>query len=239
MIYDIAIIGGTLPSLISSIKLSEKLKVCIIDINQEIGFPTNFPGIIENEKLLDEFLSEKEKLYIKKNKYGYGLRSEWLMKYLTHNAAKNGVDILNRTKVSNIFYDELFNIEVIGGGPKNNTINSKIILDETDRIYLAPGDKEHTIPKLNKLIVSFEVLQKEYFVGTIPILYSNNISDYILKIDRDDELTEFWFDQEPSKEINWIEVKNCLSFSNLEDLSIDKHVEMSNNIVESIMKLFT
>ena len=84
-----------------------------------------------------------------------------------------------------------------------------------------------------------EVLQKEYFVGTIPILYSNNISDYILKIDRDDELTEFWFDQEPSKEINWIEVKNCLSFSNLEDLSIDKHVEMSNNIVESILKLFT
>ena len=60
MIYDIAIIGGTLPSLISSIKLSEKLKVCIIDINQEIGFPTNFPGIIENEKLLDEFLPEKK-----------------------------------------------------------------------------------------------------------------------------------------------------------------------------------
>ena len=96
-------------------------------------------------------MNEKDKLYVKKNHSGFGLRSEWLMKYLTHAAAKHGVDILNRTRVSNIFYENFFNIELIGGGPKNQTIKSKIIIDETERIYLPPGDKKHTI--FNNIIV--------------------------------------------------------------------------------------
>ena len=128
--YDVVIIGGTLSGLFTSINLSKSFKICIIDINQEIGFPTNFPGIINNPILLDNFLTEKDKLYLKENELGLGLRSEWLMKYLTHNAARNGVDILNRTRVLNIFFDDYFNIELIGAGPQNHFISSKIIIDE-------------------------------------------------------------------------------------------------------------
>tara|TARA_B100000579_G_C22820506_1_gene850340 strand:+ start:396 stop:1112 length:717 start_codon:yes stop_codon:yes gene_type:complete len=237
--YDIAIIGGTLPSLISSIRLSNDHKICIIDINQEIGFPTNFPGFIKNQKLLDEFLNEKDKLYVKKNHSGFGLRSEWLMKYLTHTAARHGVDILNRTRVSNVFYENFFNIELIGGGPKNQTIKSKIIIDETERIYLPPGDKKHTLLKNHKLILSINEEQKEYFVGTIPYSKSQNISNYRLKIDRDDELTEFWFDQKPLVDINWIEIKNSLSFSNSEYLNIDKYIQLSNDIIKLSLKILT
>ena len=81
--YDVVIIGGTLSGLFTSIHLSKSFKVCIVDINQEIGFPTNFPGIINNPMLLDKFLTEKDKLYLKENELGLGLRSEWLMKYLS------------------------------------------------------------------------------------------------------------------------------------------------------------
>ncbi len=237
--YDIAIIGGTLPSLLSSIRLSKNYKICIMDINQEIGFPTNFPGFIKNQKLLDEFLVEKDKLYIKENHFGFGLRSEWLMKYLTHTAAKNGVDILNRTRVSNVFYENVFNIELIGGGPKNQTINSRIIVDETERIHLPPGDKKHTIVKNHEFILSIYEEQQEYFVGTIPYSKSYNLTNYKLKIDRDDELTEFWFDQKPLTDINWIETKKCFSFSNLDSLNIDKYIQLSNDIVELTLKMLT
>ena len=219
--YDIVIIGGTLPGLISSIKLSKNFRVCIIDLNQEIGFPTNFPGLIENQDLLNELLDSKDKLYLKQNELGFGLRSEWLMKYLTHNAARNGVDILNRTRVSNLFYDKNFSIELVGGGPKNKIISSKIIIDETERTYSAPGDKIHNISNDNQFIISVNESQKQYFVGTIPSLNHQNITNCVLKIERDDQLTELWFDQEPEININWIEVKKCYSFSNPKFLNVD------------------
>ena len=66
--YDITIIDGTLTGLFSSINLSNNCKVCIIDLNQEIGFPTNFPGLIENIDILDVFVKEKDKLYLQENK---------------------------------------------------------------------------------------------------------------------------------------------------------------------------
>jgi len=237
--YDIVIIGGTLTGLFSSINLSNNYKVCIIDLNQEIGFPTNFPGLIENIDILDDFVKEKDKLYLKQNKSGFGLRSEWLMKYLTHNAAKNGVDILNRTRVSNIFYDDNFSIELIGAGPQNPIIFSKIIIDETERTYSAPGDKEHRISNENELIISIKEQQKEFFVGTIPFSNSKNISNYKLKIDRSDGLTEFWFENEPQLEINWIETKKCSTFSNPKFMKIDRHVEISKQIIETISNILT
>ena len=122
--YDIAIIGGSLSGLISAIRLSEFHKICIIDINQEIGFPTNFPGLSKDIKPIQKILSEEDlsNLYLKENNIGWGMRSEWLVKYLTQLSAKKGVDILNRTRVSNVFFENQFNIEVIGGGPKNNII---------------------------------------------------------------------------------------------------------------------
>ena len=232
--YDIVIIGGTLPGLISSIKLSKKFRVCIIDLNQEIGFPTNFPGLIENQDLLNELLDSKDKLYLKQNELGFGLRSEWLMKYLTHNAARKGVDILNRTRVSNLFYNKNFSIELIGGGPQNQIISSKIIIDETERTYSAPGDKIHNFSNDNQFIISVNESQKQYFVGTIPSLNYQNITNCVLKIERDDELTELWFDQEPELNINWIEVKKCYSFSNPKFLNVDKYVEISNEIIEKL-----
>ena len=144
--YDIAIIGGSLSGLISAIRLSEFHKVCIIDINQEIGFPTNFPGISKDVKMIKEILFEEDisNLYLKENDIGWGMRSEWLIKYLTQLAAKKGVDILNRTRVSNIFTENQFNIEIIGGGPQNNMVISKIIIDESKQIHSGPGERNHT-----------------------------------------------------------------------------------------------
>ena len=237
--YDVVIIGGTLSGLFTSIHLSKSFKVCIVDINQEIGFPTNFPGIINNPMLLDKFLTEKDKLYLKENELGLGLRSEWLMKYLTHNAARNGVDILNRTRVLNIFFDEYFNIELIGAGPQNHFISSKIIIDETNRTYTAPGDKKHIISLNNDFIFSSFHEQKEFFVGTIPTFNSTNIEEYILKIERDDGLTEYWFEHEPKLNINWIEIKTCQSLSNPSSMNIDMHVEISNNIISTVSKILT
>ena len=85
--YDIAIIGGSLSGLISAIELSNNNKICIIDINQEIGFPTNFPGLVNDVELIKKILATEEidNLYLNQNKKGWAMRRRGLFSR-THNA---------------------------------------------------------------------------------------------------------------------------------------------------------
>ena len=239
--YDITIIGGSLSGLISAIKLSKSHKVCIIDINQEIGFPTNFPGLSKDIKLIKETLSEEDisNLYLKENDIGWGMRSEWLVKYLTQLSAKNGVDILNRTRVSNIFFENQFNIEIIGGGPQNNIINSKIIIDETKQIHSGPGEINHTTTIENNNIIKLDNSFSNYFAGIIPTEKSTNFSNSLLQIERDDGLTEVWFEKQPKEHINWIEIKNCKSPSKEGPMLVDDYFICCDEIIKQVNQILT
>ena len=239
--YDIAIIGGSLSGLISAIKLSEFHKVCIIDINQEIGFPTNFPGISKDVKMIKEILFEEDisNLYLKENDIGWGMRSEWLIKYLTQLSAKKGVDILNRTRVSNIFTENQFNIEIIGGGPQNNMVISKIIIDESKQIHSGPGERNHTTNIENKNIIKSDNTFSNYFAGIIPTEKSINFNNSILQIERDDGLTEVWFEKQPKEHINWIEIKNCKSPSKDRLMLIDDYFIRCDEIIKQVNKILT
>ena len=239
--YDVTIIGGSLSGLISAINLSKDYTVCIIDINQEIGFPTNFPGLCKNIELVKTILSDEDQsnLYLYENDIGWGLRSEWLIKYLTQLSAKNNVDILNRTRVSNIYFEGVFNIEIIGGGPIDKIIKSKLIIDETKQIHSGPGDKNHTISYQNEKVITIENKLSNYFSGIIPtsedLIFENNI----FKIERNDGLTEVWFDVKPDKHYNWIEIKKCESPTNSKILVIDDYFTRSQEINKQARLLLT
>ena len=239
--YDIAIIGGSLSGLISAIELSKNNKICIIDINQEIGFPTNFPGLVKDVELIKRILvtEELDNLYLNQSKIGWAMRSEWLIKYLTQLCAKKGVEILNRTRVSNIFYDDLFNIEIIGGGPNNNIIKSKIIIDETEQIHAGPGDKNHKIPIDNKKIILLKTNNQQYFSGIIPTDNIDNFPENLFQISRSDGLTEVWFNEQQKEHVNWIEIKKCNSPSKQNLMIIDDYFSRANEINLLSLKLLT
>ena len=239
--YDITIIGGSLSGLISAIKLSKSHKVCIIDINQEIGFPTNFPGFSKDITLIKEILSKEDisNLYLKENDIGWGMRSEWLVKYLTQLSAKNRVDILNRTRVSNIFFEGQFNIEIVGGGPQNNLITSKIIIDETKQIHSGPGEINHTTKIENNNIIKLDNSFSNYFAGIIPTKKSPNFPKSLLKIERNDELTEVWFEKKPTELINWIEIKNCRSPSKEGPMLVDDYFIRCDEIIKQVNQILT
>ena len=239
--YDITIIGGSLSGLISSINLSDDYRVCIIDINQEIGFPTNFPGFSKNIELVKSILHDQDQsnLYLQKNDIGWGMRSEWLIKYLTQLSAKKGVDILNRTRVSNIFFEDHFNIEIIGGGPQNKILQSKIIIDETKQIHTGPGDKNHTLLLENNNIINIENNFSKYFSGILPTQNSKPFKNSIFQINRDDGLTEVWFNTKPNENINWIEIKFCNSPSTSSPMIIDDYFDRSKQITKQVKDLLT
>ena len=239
--YDIAIIGGSLSGLISSIELSKFHKVCIIDINQEIGFPTNFPGLSKDIKSIKKLLSEEDlsNLYLKENDIGWGMRSEWLVKYLTQLSAKKGVDILNRTRVSNVFFEGQFNIEVIGGGPQNNIINSKIIIDEINQIHSGPGERNHTISIEDNKIIKLDNDFSNYFAGIIPTGKSKKFDKSLFQIEREDGLTEVWFKEKPTDHINWIEIKNCKSPSNEGPMLVDDYFNRCEELIKQVNQILT
>ena len=101
--YDIAIIGGSLSGLISSINLSSDYRVCIIDINQEIGFPTNFPGLSKNIDLVNTILHDQDKsnLYLQKTDIGWGhqIRSYVLQPYQLVKDLRNKTESTNPSSV--------------------------------------------------------------------------------------------------------------------------------------------
>ena len=239
--YDIAIIGGSLSGLISAIRLSESHKICIIDINQEIGFPTNFPGLTKDIKSIQKILLEEDlsNLYLKENNIGWGMRSEWLVKYLTQLSAKKGVNILNRTRVSNIFFEDQFNIEIIGGGPQNNIINSKIIIDEINQIHPGPGERNHVISLENNKIIKLDNDFSNYFAGIIPTKKSKKFDKSLFQIEREDGLTEVWFNEKPTEHINWIEIKNCNSPSNQGPMLVDDYFNRCEEIIKQVNQILT
>ena len=241
--YDVVIIGGSLSGIITAIQLSKDYKVCLIDINQEIGFPTNFPGLIKNIKLLDELFEDlnQSKLYLKENQFGWGLRSEWLMKHLTNLAAKQGTEILNRTKVTNVFIDKHLSLEIIGGGPDNRTINTKIIIDESQKISPGPGKKNHKIPIKNSNIIKTEIKTKKFFVGITLSIEDYPIELSKLVIERDDGLIEVWFEEMPKIMPNngWIEIKNLESPILDRIMLVDDYFNNSENIIQESKKYLT
>lgn len=239
--YDITIIGGSLSGLISAINLSDDYSICIIDINQEIGFPTNFPGFSNNIDLVKNILSKEDQsnLYLQENNIGWGMRSEWLIKYLTQLSAKKGVDIINRTRVTNIFFEDNFNIEIIGGGPQNNIINSKIIIDETKQIHSGPGEKNHTILIENDRLINIESELCGYFSGIIPTKNSPKLDNTLFQINREDGLTEFWFNSKPEDHIDWIEIKSCNSPTISGPMVIDDYFTRADEIAKQSRKLLT
>ena len=241
--YDVVIIGGSLSGMIAAVELSKKYKVCIVDINQEIGFPTNFPGLIKNISLIEELFESKEqsKLYLMENDNGWGFRSEWLMKYLTHSAAKQGVEILNRTKVTDVFFDSCLNLDLIGGGPKNKIIKTKTIIDESYKIEAGPGKINHVIPISNKNIINNKIQIKKFFVGTALSNDDFQNLQYDLIIRRQDDLTELWFEIEPREEPKngWIEIKRPKIQFPGRLMVVDDHFKETSEILEQLKTILT
>ena len=92
---SITITGGGLIGLFCADILSSNHNVTIIEINAEIGFPANFPGIINQSSNISKLLDSEElsNLYIFDNGNQINFRTEWFVKLLSHKLAKNKVDI--------------------------------------------------------------------------------------------------------------------------------------------------
>lgn len=231
---EIVIIGGNLFSLLCADLLSKNHKIMVLEINPEPGFPTNFLGYAYKKETLETILESKTlNLNIKQKENLICFRSEWFMKLLCHKLAKKGVKILNRCRVLNYEYIDKFNINTSIDNNLKEYITADLILDFTSISYPGPGNNKHKVSDNNKKIHIYRNDKiKQYFVGTC--LLGHNMQDYLLCLDRNDNLSELIYESKPvnDPENGWIEAKNVLLIENYNIASLDYYYSQSKQYIE-------
>lgn len=115
----IIFIGGTFANLTAALELVDSFEIKLFELNAEIGLPSKSPGHIRNPSYLSKYLLPEQIDFLSLHPFedGFTLRSEWCLKHLAVQAAKQGIEILTRTRITRSFEtSDGFTIEYQGGG---------------------------------------------------------------------------------------------------------------------------
>ncbi|MFL2882083.1 MAG: hypothetical protein ACJ0CN_02775 [Candidatus Poseidoniaceae archaeon] len=237
---SITITGGGLIGLFCADILSSKHNVTIVEINAEIGFPANFPGIINQSNNISEILDSEDlsNLYIFDNGNEINFRTEWFVKLLSHKLAKNKVDIIHRTRIeSTLINKNKLNLQLKGSeSNKNNLITDKLI-DFSESLITGPKGQKHTINDSLDQIIKPKIPTKQFFVGTCLRNNLSNLNKSNLIIERSDGLAEVWYEF-GEKEIpkqGWIESKTLNAYYNSKIMTVDAYYKKAQEIIDTMV----
>ena len=211
---SIVFIGGTYANLTAALELAEFYDIKLIELNAEIGLPSISPGHLRKESNLSKYLTSEQMEFLQLHSFedGFTLRSEWGLKHLAVQAAKNGVEIFTRTRITKSFESpDGFTIEYQGGGPNSNgQIICQHLINDVQWTYQAPGSKQHTLIDTEKIHVPHFGEFIEIHGGTA---LSKDCTEVPSKIDtfpRAEGLTEVWQTEESwIPKHGWIETISC------------------------------
>lgn len=237
---SITITGGGLIGLFCADILSSNHNVTVIEINAEIGFPANFPGIINQSSNISEILDSDElsNLYIFNNGKQINFRTEWFVKLLSHKLAKNKVDIIHRTRIESTSINKnQLNLKLKGSDSnKNNLITDKLV-NFSDSLITGPKGQIHTIDDSLDQIIKPEIPIKQFFVGTCLRNNLTNLNKSKLIIERSDGLAEVWYEQgeKESPKQGWIESKTLNAYYNSKIMTVDEYYKKAQEIINSMV----
>ena len=237
---SITITGGGLIGLFCADILSSKHNVTIIEINAEIGFPANFPGIIHQKENLSKILNSAElsNLYIFDNGNKINFRTEWFVKLLSHKLAKSKVDIVHRTRIESISsVKKQLKLQLKGSESSFKTLETDKLIDFTETLLPGPKGQIHTIDNSLDQIIKPIIPTKQFFVGTC---LRNNLASLHkskLIIERSDGLAEVWYElgeQETPKQ-GWIESKILNAYYDSKIMMVDEYYKKAQQIINKMV----
>ena len=237
---SITITGGGLIGLFCADILSSKHNVTIVEINAEIGFPANFPGIIYQSNNISKLLDSEElsNLYIFDNGNEMNFRTEWFVKLLSHKLAKNKVDIIHRTRIESTSINKnQLNLQLKGSeSNKNNIITDKLI-DFTESLIAGPKGQKHTINGNLDQIIKPKIPTKQFFVGTCLRNDLSNLNNSKLIIERSDGLAEVWYElsENENPKQGWIESKTLNAYYDSKIMTVDEYYKKAQKIIDTMV----
>ena len=237
---SITITGGGLIGLFCADILSSKHKVTIIEINAEIGFPANFPGIITQNKNISKILGSEElsNLYIFDNNNKVNFRTEWFVKLLAHKLAKNKVDIIHRTRIESISQNNnQLNLQLKGSDSNIKNLIIDQLIDFSETLIPGPKGQTHTFDNNLKQIIKPEIPTKQFFVGTCLRNNLTNLTNSKLKIERSDGLAEVWYglNEKETPIQGWIESKILNAYYDSKIMIVDEYYSKAEEIINTMV----
>ena len=232
---SIIFIGGTFANLTAALELVDTFNIKMFELNAEIGLPSKSPGHIKNLSYLSGYLTPGQLEFLKPHPIedGYTLRSEWGLKHLAVEAAKKGVEIFTRTRITNCFEtSEGFTIEYQGGGPNDSgQVDCHHVVNDVQWTYQAPGAKQHTLPVSDKMHIPTFSEFVEMHGGTALSKDCTDIPEEAYILPRSEGLTEVWQLTEAwIPHHGWIEtIQNSLPI-NTEERCIDAQILQGRRI---------
>ncbi len=226
---SVVLLGGTFSNLITAIELSQTHNVTIIELNAEIGLPSISPGHIRDQELLNHYLSSEQINFLQLHAFddGFTLRSEWGLKHLAVHAAKIGVEIFTRTRITHCVETiDGFSIKFQGAGSnRSDGIDCHSLINDIQWTYQAPGAKHHALSDSKKIHTPNFGTFGPMYGGTALKNDCQNVPNGITLLPRFEGLTEVWQTSENWKpEKGWIETIDCSLPTSIEKRCIDAQI---------------
>ena len=198
---NIALIGGTIESLLVAEHYSHDHNVYVIEIDAEIGLPAVHPGRIMDLDMARAYFSKSQLnfLALHVNPNGWGCRWDWVLKHLAANAAREGVQFLTRTRIlSSTLCEKKIHLQLSSSErdkPMELTVDRMISFSKLSTI--GEGGKNHsTHPHPPE---EFHTLAGvPWFGGTVLSKDVDDSSAADLQIKRGDGMTELWWKNKPA-----------------------------------------
>ena len=237
---SITITGGGLIGLFCADILSSNHDIKIIEINAEIGFPANFPGIINQSNNISKLLDSEElsNLYIFDNDNQINFRTEWFVKLLSHKLAKNKVDIIHRTRIESISINKnKLNLELKGSDSNKKHLVSDKLLNFSESLITGPKGQTHTIDDSLDQIINPKIPTKQFFVGTCLRTNLSNLNNSKLIIERSDGLAEVWYEfgEKETPTQGWIESKILNAYYDSRIMTVDEYYQKAQQIIDTMV----
>ncbi|MDB4656937.1 hypothetical protein OAE50_01580 [Candidatus Poseidoniaceae archaeon] len=237
---SITITGGGLIGLFCADILSSKHNVTIIEINAEIGFPANFPGIISQSNNISKLLDSAElsNLYIFDTGNQINFRTEWFVKLLSHKLAKSKVDIIHRTRIESILLEKnQLNLQLKGSESNFKTLETDKLIDFSETLLPGPKGQIHTIEGNLDQIIKPDIPTKQFFVGTCLRNDLINLNKSKIIIERSDGLAEVWYEvnEKETPKQGWIESKILNAYYNSKIMTVDDYYKKAQDIINTMV----
>ena len=161
-------------------------KVQVADHSIEFGLPNMWPSILLERDSIPLSFSTDQNFEGSNNSF----RHEWIMKGMSIELARLGVEYLHRTRVVSSIQDSKgFFVELIGGGQQNGVFEYDKVIDTTQDTWI-PWAKPHNISEVS----SKSHVDREEAIGYVHLQSkTSDFSNAIYRIDRHDGLSESWY----------------------------------------------
>jgi flavin-dependent dehydrogenase len=236
------VLGSSLEGLLLCYELAKQHHdVMLIDLEAEIGMPVQHPGRVVDREILTNYFSEEEQnfLALYSNTDGWGCRWEWVLKFLSHRVAREGVQCYTRTRVLKIEKHENEVKITLSSHERQQpeTIHVDTVINMLADTKSGPGARQHVLGPMTPTVFPLPPQSRWFGETRLVRVEDRETNDAIFQLRRGDALVEYWWNHRPSGADIGDAIERCEVVLPLDpdEVSFDAAVRRVQRFIENLL----